>query len=410
MRNERLDRQLRIEGWNQEALENKLVGIIGDNKFLTSFYVLSAAALGINKQAVIAPSLNERIIKIASSINPYLELGHIRGYYVHPHMRVFLNTKYIIDLTGYNLAKKLLIEDAFMNDLNVLLTNFSDGVKIFNYSRGKEYKELEEILTEHELPIERKIDPITAIIGAGIALEETKNMLMDKKVSDELIKYSTSNKEKKKHYSRIKALIIGAGALGNIVGIGLALIGLKKIDIIDPDNIEETNLNRQIMFYEAVGEEKAKTLAKRLNELFNTHARGIRGYFREDFNIKPYDVIFDCVDNFETRIVISEKCKKEGKLLISGGTSYKAGQVVVYNPKISEKTPAEFLGLYEIVDRRKIAEYQRVRASCSYQPNPSVIMSNEIIGGIMVDKFRAAIEGNNIEPVFYDAESEKKLG
>jgi len=146
-------------------------------------------------------------------------------------------------------------------------------------------------------------------------------------------------------------------------------------------------------------------LAERINDFFGTKARGFKQYFWKDSDIREYDIIFDCVDNFETRIILSEKCKENKKYLISGGTSYNAGQVVCYNPNISRQTPAEFLGLYEIVDGRKSKEYVRDRASCRYQPEPSVIMSNQIIAGIMVDKFRKLDDG----VVFYDAESDKRI-
>ena len=56
MRQNRLDRQLRIEGWNQQALENAKIGVVGDDDLLASLYILSASALGINNIVVIAPA------------------------------------------------------------------------------------------------------------------------------------------------------------------------------------------------------------------------------------------------------------------------------------------------------------------------------------------------------------------
>ncbi len=409
---ERHDRQRRIAGWNQEALASSPISVIGDDKKFTSLYVLSAAALGINNQVVVAPDLDRQLINIARQLNPDLKLAHLQGYFVHREMKHLVDkSKAIVDLTGYNLAKKLLVEQVYSNGngTNLIMTNLEDKeLKIFNYSKGREFKELEEILADKELPGERKTDSLLALVSGGLLLEETKNVLMGGKTSDELVRY-TSMANGKKNYEGIKALVIGAGALGNAVGLGLGYLGVKKADIIDPDDIEETNLNRQILFYGAVGRSKSLTLANRLNGLFGMKANGIKGYFRRETNIGKYDIIFDCVDNFETRIVTSEKCKEEGKRLISGGTSFKAGQVVVYNPKTTEKTPAEFLGLYEIVSKRKIEEYKRDRASCTYTPDPSVIMSNQIIGGLMVDKFRALLNGN-VENTFYDADSGKRLG
>ncbi len=94
---------------------------------------------------------------------------------------------------------------------------------------------------------------------------------------------------------------------------------------------------------------RQKHYPARLNDFFGMNSRAEVAYFRRDTDLSPYDVVFDCVDNFETRIVLSEQCKDQGKMLISGGTSADAGQVVIYNPVKNGATPAELLGLYEIV-------------------------------------------------------------
>ena len=120
-------------------------------------------------------------------------------------------------------------------------------------------------------------------------------------------------------------------------------------------------------------------------------------------------MVFDCVDNFETRIVLSEKCKDQGKMLISGGTSADAGQVVVYHPLKSGATPAELLGLYEIVGTRSVATPLRERASCTYQPDPSVIMTNQITAGFMVDSYRMLLDGQEARNIFYDSTSSERI-
>jgi molybdopterin/thiamine biosynthesis adenylyltransferase len=404
---ERLNRQMLIEGWNQEALSNSEITIIGDSPQLTSIYVLSAAALGINNQKIISPDVDKYYVEIAKKINPNLKFGYLEGYFVHKQMKNFLkDSKAIIDLSNYNLAKKQLIELSYLYEIPLILSSISNKIKIFTYKKGREWKTLEEILSEKELPSKRDVDIISSGLSSGLMLEETKNILMDMHISDLLIKYDTAED---KYYKNIKALVVGAGALGNFVGLGLASLGVERIDFIDPDNIEETNLNRQIFFYESVGKPKAKILAKRLGTLYKIETDGIVDYFKSSTPIDEYDVIFDCVDNFESRIVISEKCKKKKKMLVSGGTSPDAGQVITYLPEVSEKTPAEFLDLYKIVDKRKVEEYKRERASCVYRPNPSVIMSNEIIGMLMVDKFKKMLDGT-AENVYYDAKSENKVG
>jgi hypothetical protein len=178
---------------------------------------------------------------------------------------------------------------------------------------------------------------------------------------------------------------------------------------MDPDVVEVTNLNRQILLYQALGQSKAETLSTRLNDFFGMNSDARVDYFRRDMDLSPYDVVFDCVDNFESRIVLSEQCKDQGKTLISGGTSADAGQVVVYNPMRNGVTPAELLGLHAIVSNRTFEIPLRERASCSYQPDPSVIMTNQIIAGFMVDSYRMLLDGQEVGNIFYDSTSSERI-
>jgi molybdopterin/thiamine biosynthesis adenylyltransferase len=163
------------------------------------------------------------------------------------------------------------------------------------------------------------------------------------------------------------------------------------------------------LFYDAVGKSKAETLARRLKNSFGINADSWIEYFKRHTDISSYDVIFDCVDNFETRIVMSEKCKEQKKTMISGGTNADAGQVVIYNPAKNQKTPAELLGLYDIVDERNVDSPERVRASCKYRPDPSVIMTNQIIAGFMVDSYRMLLAGQEPKNIFYDSRRDGRM-
>ncbi len=86
---------------------------------------------------------------------------------------------------------------------------------------------------------------------------------------------------------------------------------------------------------------------------------------------------------------------------MSGGAGVDSGQVVLYRPGKDERKPAEVLGLYEIVDHRRAGTYERVRAFCAYQPEPSVIMTNQIVAGLMVDTYRIMPAGEEPASIFY---------
>jgi molybdopterin/thiamine biosynthesis adenylyltransferase len=413
MRPNRLDRQLRIEGWNQQVLGNAKIGVVGDNDLLASLYIMSASALGINNLVVIAPSLNHEHIEIAKKLNLRFTLTHLEGYYTHPIMEeLFKGCHLIVDLSHYGLANKLLIEKGFTDIIPIIRgfcyeKNGEQGLKVFSYLKRREWQELEQIISTYNLPNNHFDDGVLDIIITGIILEETKNLLMDQGASEDLISY---NRLKiKPSNDQPKILIVGSGALGIFVGLGLAYSGFRNLTFIDPDTVEVTNLNRQVLFYNAIGKSKAKTLSTKLNTLFGIGSSAKIAYFDRNSNIEFYDAVFDCVDNFETRIVLSEKCKDQEKILISGGTSPNAGQVVNYNPKDDGLTPAELLGMYDIVEKRHPVTYQRERAACIYQPDPSVIMTNQIAAGFMVDSYRMLIDGQKPENVFYDSTSPLKF-
>jgi len=413
MRSSRLDRQLRIEGWNQPALDNAKIGVVGDDDLLASLYVMSASALGINHIVVLAPSLDPLLVETAKKLNPRFTLTHLEGFYTHPVIdELFKGCRLIVDLSHYGLANKLLLEKGFRENIPIIRgfcyeKNGAQGFRVFSYLRGREWQELERIISSSHLPNGHFDDGVLDTIITGIALEETKNLLMGQDVSDDLISYARKQLNGPNNQHNI--LVVGSGALGIFVGLGLAYSKFQNITFMDPDVIEITNLNRQVLFYDAIGNYKAEILSTRLNRLFNMDNKAQIAYFDKETDIASYDAVFDCVDNFESRLVLSEKCKEQGKILISGGTSADAGQVVIFDPMKNSATPAQLLGLYDILEKRNPKTYQRERAACIYQPDPSVIMTNQITAGFMVDSYRMLLDGQEPRNIFYDSKSSTRF-
>ena len=67
------------------------------------------------------------------------------------------------------------------------------------------------------------------------------------------------------------------------------------------------------------------------------------------------------------------------------------------------------MGLYDIVDKRNIDSTERERAYCKYRPDPSVIMTNQIIAGFMVDSYRMLLAGQETSNIFYDSKSDGRM-
>ena len=93
---ERLDRQLRIEGWDQHALDRAKIAVVADGGLLPSIFIMCASALGINSVAAIAPELEPSLIHAARRLNTGLDLAHIKGLYTHPALEDVLEGAGII--------------------------------------------------------------------------------------------------------------------------------------------------------------------------------------------------------------------------------------------------------------------------------------------------------------------------
>ena len=129
-----------------------------------------------------------------------------------------------------------------------------------------------------------------------------------------------------------KVLIIGAGGLGNPTAIFCSAAGIGNIDICDHDNIELSNLNRQIAFsINNLGLSKSTKLRDYcLNLNPNLKIKSIVKRFDYKFPIKDYDIILDCSDNIETKYAANFLAHNSRKILISASATQFEGQLAVF--------------------------------------------------------------------------------
>lgn len=133
-----------------------------------------------------------------------------------------------------------------------------------------------------------------------------------------------------------KILIIGAGGLGSPIAIYLAAAGVGNIGIVDKDNVEISNLGRQIIFStEDIGQNKSFVSVRKLKKI-NPDIKLIN--FNENLNLKNinriaknFDIIIDGSDNFTTRFLVNDYCLKNKKILVSGAINKFDGQVYTFN-------------------------------------------------------------------------------
>ncbi len=132
--------------------------------------------------------------------------------------------------------------------------------------------------------------------------------------------------------------IVGAGGLGCPAALYLASSGCGHLTIIDDDQIDLGNLQRQIAYRsDQIGHSKATTLCKSLHTLNpEIHCESIskRLYIEELKNIcRDHDLILDCSDNFDTRFAINQACVTTQTPLVSGAAIRFHGQVSCYDPR-----------------------------------------------------------------------------
>ncbi len=135
-----------------------------------------------------------------------------------------------------------------------------------------------------------------------------------------------------------KVLIIGIGGLGCPLLTYLAASGVGTIGIVDPDRIEISNLNRQTLFSQRdIGKFKVNQAKKniyRINKnikIFPYKIKLIKENIKAVF--KGYEIICDGTDNYETRYLINDECKKTKKILISAAISKFYGHLYKFNFK-----------------------------------------------------------------------------
>lgn len=133
-----------------------------------------------------------------------------------------------------------------------------------------------------------------------------------------------------------KVLVIGAGGLGAAILPYLGAAGVGEIGIVDDDDIEISNLHRQVIYKSsAVGKskaEEAKLMISELNPLVNVNAFPERLSGNNAISLfEKYDIIVDATDNISIKYLINDACLVTNKPMVYGSIFRFQGQVSVFN-------------------------------------------------------------------------------
>jgi len=166
---------------------------------------------------------------------------------------------------------------------------------------------------------ENKVAPISCVKIIGTNLSKIFTTSKQQNIQTDIqkpeffsrqIQSFTEEGQKKIHHTKVG--IVGIGGLGSHIAQQLAHLGVEHFVLIDPDNIEETNLNRLIgAKYQDIGSKKVDVIAKLISDISGNCVTIKKLYCdlrSKDalISLKDCDVIFGCVDNDGARLILNE--------------------------------------------------------------------------------------------------------
>ena len=131
--------------------------------------------------------------------------------------------------------------------------------------------------------------------------------------------------------------MVGAGGLGSPITFYLTLAGVGTVGLVDFDDVDVTNLQRQILHYnDDIGRPKVESAVDTLkaynpDTTVNVHEEPISSINAMEI-MKDYDVIVNGADNFPTRYLVNDAAYLSGKTLVDGSILLFDGQATTYIP------------------------------------------------------------------------------
>ena len=382
---ERYHRQGLIKGWRQEKINEASVNLIGSGR-LSDFILVDLLSLGIGN-----------IIRIGSS--DFFEFGKINPEVYFESLEETLSSlqnaeflidrDVVIDATNSLFSKQL--SSAVSKNKGLVYLSASAGKSGFSFCMDKFE---EDLIDFHQNDNYREQGNISSMICGAVITDELRKKIMPLSGDYPQTNFKYSGIDESCSLEK-RVIQIGAGAVGTFTALGLALLGVE-LTLIDFDSVEETNLNRQFLFYNSVGLSKSEVLANRLAR-YTKKIRGINYKVEKDFNPEGFDVIFSCVDNNRARYFINQASIRYRVPLINGGSSIKAGHAMPFFPGKTACLDCQ-LG-FKL--SQSVGEEKRSSGECFH---PSLVIPNQIVGGMMLGCYLKALNCNYEKSIFSSGE------
>lgn len=170
-------------------------------------------------------------------------------------------------------------------------------------------------------------DPLTNALSRDEALRYSRHLTMPE-----------VSLEGQKRLKAASVLCVGVGGLGSPLTLYLAAAGVGRIGIVDPDAVDLTNIQRQVLYATSdVGRPKVEAAKERLTALnpeIEVVPYSVRLSSDNAMNLfAGYDLIADGTDNFPTRYLVNDACVLAGKPNVYASVLRFEGQVSVFDAK-----------------------------------------------------------------------------
>jgi len=221
-----------------------------------------------------------------------------------------------------------------------------------------------------------------------------------------------------KKISSSKILIVGVGGLGCPAAENLVRAGVGTIGLIDDDIVSLSNIHRQSLFSSKdIKKLKVSVAEKKLKEInpltkIQTYKSRLNKKNIKNI-IKNYDLIIDGSDNFKTKFLINDCCKKFKKKLVTGAISKFDGHIFTFDFK--DKKTASLKSFYqekEISDDNLNCEFEGVLGTTAFivgatQANEALKMIMEIGQNLKNEILIIDLLNLNFRKVKYNKRSNK---
>jgi molybdopterin/thiamine biosynthesis adenylyltransferase len=383
----RYSRQEAVAGWDQEAFKKAKVILVGSGR-LSDFILVGLLSLGFGQISRIGYSDFLEFNKINPDI--YLEqTGEdvVNLPLAQLHIR---DADFVIEATN-NLESKYFSGRA-AESKGIGYISCSCTKESFSFYSGKISDDL---LSFHYADYDLGQGLISSVICAAMATDELRKMVLPLEGDRQLKNFRYSGIKEIDSIDK-KILQVGAGAIGTFTALALAILGVD-LTIADFDKAQESNLNRQFLFYDSLGQNKAEILANRL-EKYSPKIKSVQEKIKDDFDPRGYDFIFSCVDNNRARYFMNLACLKYRVPLINGGSSISAGNVIPCLP--GQTACLDCQSGFKLTQRPKKKKARRP-GECF---QPSLIIPNQVVAGLMVNCLVNALGGIHYKSLFVSGE------